>query len=67
MPDSPAAKAGIQAEDIIVSVNGVKLSVDKAIGQIIQQYSIGETVTLEIRRGEKTITIPVVLEERKDL
>ena len=67
MPDSPAAKAGVQAEDIIVSVNGEKLSVDKAIGQVIQQYSIGETITLEVRRGEKTISILVVLEERKDL
>jgi serine protease Do len=64
IPDSPAAKAGLQAEDIILEVNGVKITKDKSLSSLIQRFSIGDKIKLKVRRGEKTIDIEVKLEER---
>lgn len=64
IPDSPAAKAGIQAEDIILEVNGEKITTDNPLGLAIQKYQVGETVTLTVFRGSGTITVPVTLGER---
>ncbi|MFA6365235.1 MAG: trypsin-like peptidase domain-containing protein [Candidatus Paceibacterota bacterium] len=65
--DSPAAKAGIQAEDIITKINNEKVTTENTIGQIIQKYGIGDMVTLEIKRGDKTLSLNVKLEERPEL
>ncbi len=67
---TPAAKAGLQPQDIIVSVNGVStnsLSIDQAVDDI--RGPQGTKVTLQIVRGQtpmkltitrETITIPSV-------
>ena len=61
---SPADKAGIRAEDIIISVNGDKITATSSLSQLIQKYNVGDTVSLEVRRGDKTLTIKITLEER---
>lgn len=58
---SPAAKAGIKAGDIIVSVNGVKLNNGNSLGNLIDQHSAGDKVTLVINRGGKQLTMQVTL------
>ncbi len=63
--NSPAEKAGLQAEDIILAVNGVKVDENNSLGTLIQRYQVGETVKLTIRRGDKDLTISVLLEERQ--
>ncbi len=63
-PNSPAAKAGIQAEDIILSVNGQKIDSSHDLGTVISQFNVGDTVTLTINRGGKTITLQATLAER---
>lgn len=64
IPNSPADKAGIKAEDIILEVNGEKLGTDNHLAGVIQKYNIGDTITLKIRRGDKTLDLKVTLEER---
>ncbi len=61
---SPADKAGLKAEDIILEVNGQKLSDGKTLGSAIQNYSVGDMIALKVMRGNQTITINVKLEER---
>ncbi len=61
---SPADKAGIQAEDVVLEVNGVKVDENNALTNLVQRYNIGDTITLKIQRGDKTMDIPVVLTER---
>ena len=63
-PNSPAAKAGIQAEDIITQVNGTALDANHDLAGVISQYSVGTTVTLTLNRGGKEITVQVTLAQR---
>jgi serine protease Do len=62
--DSPAAKAGVQAEDIITAVNSQSIDSTHDLGNVIDQYSVGNTVTLTINRGGKTITLQATLAQR---
>lgn len=64
MADSPAAKAGIQAEDVITEINGKKISLDAPLATILAQYSVGEQVTLTVIRGEQTLHLTAALLER---
>lgn len=62
--ESPAAKAGLQAEDIILEVNNQKVTTDKPLLSLVQNYSVGDEITLKVLRGEKELEIKVKLEER---
>jgi len=64
MKDSPADKAGVKAEDIIISVNNDKVTNDSILSTLIQKYNIGDTITLSIKRGQETLSLKVVLAER---
>jgi len=61
---SPAANAGIQAGDIIESVNGITLDSTHDLANVINEYSVGSTVTLVVNRGGKEITLQATLAER---
>lgn len=67
IPNSPAAKAGLQAEDTILEVNGVPLRDGKILSSVLQKYSIGDTVTLTVRRVDTQLLFKVRLEERPEL
>ncbi|HEX4104192.1 MAG TPA: trypsin-like peptidase domain-containing protein [Candidatus Paceibacterota bacterium] len=62
-PNSPAAKAGVQAEDIITAVNGTSLE-NNDLAAVVSQYNPGTAVTLTINRAGKTITLQVTLGTR---
>ncbi len=62
LEDSPAAKAGIQEDDIILSVNGEQINEDNGLRALIGKYSVGETLQLEVLRGSDNIDISVTLE-----
>jgi len=57
VPNSPAALAGIRPNDVIVGVDGNKLYSPEALGGYIESKGAGKTITLEIRRGERTFTV----------
>jgi S1-C subfamily serine protease len=61
---SPAAAAGIKAGDIIESVNGQKLDSTHDLGNVINEYSVGDTVTLVVNRAGKEITLQATLAQR---
>ena len=64
MAGSPAAKAGIQAEDVITKVNNQVIDQNNDLSTVIAQYNVGDTITLTINRAGKVLTLNVVLEER---
>jgi serine protease Do len=67
VPGGPAAKAGIQPQDIIVSVDGKQIkNGDELIG-IVSMKHPGSTVSLGILRGGKQITITCGIADRSKL
>jgi len=61
--NGPAAKAGMQANDVVVAVNGKSVnSAGAFIGELAAK-KIGETVELSIIRNSQTLKIRVSLEE----
>ncbi len=63
--NSPAEKAGIKAEDIILEVDGKKVTSESPLGDIISQKNVGQTVTIKILRDGKEITVTATLEKRQ--
>jgi S1-C subfamily serine protease len=60
-PGSPAAKAGLQAGDIITAVDGTKVTSVNQFVATIANYAPGDTVTLTVNRGGQTKTIKLTL------
>ncbi len=67
IPGSPAEKAGIQEEDIIIEFDGKKIggSDEQALGKLIAEKKPGERITLKIWRNKEIKNISVTLESAK--
>ncbi len=61
MADTPAAEAGLQENDIILSVNGDKLDVERTLADRLAAYEAGDTVTLEVKRGTEALELEATL------
>ncbi|HEX7368382.1 MAG TPA: PDZ domain-containing protein, partial [Candidatus Saccharimonadales bacterium] len=58
---SPAAKAGLQVNDIITQVNGTNIDRNHSLTSLIDQHSVGDKLDLTVARGSKTIHVTVTL------
>jgi serine protease Do len=65
IPDSPAAKAGLEVNDIITKVNGEEINQKNSLTKLIQKYSPGAEVELTIMRDGKEMNLKVKLEEAR--
>lgn len=65
IPGSPADKAGIVENDIILEIDNVKLTNEKNLSTIIRTKKVGDTVKLKISHKGQEKTISVTLEEMK--
>lgn len=63
-PGSPADKAGLVENDIILEVDGEKVTEKNTLVKIIQQKSVGTEIALKILHKGKEKTVKAVLEER---
>ena len=63
IPGSPADKAGLEENDIILEVDGIKLELDKSLAAIIRQKSVDQTVKLKIIHNGETKDVDVKLEK----
>ncbi|KOF57898.1 protease [Clostridium sp. DMHC 10] len=63
---SGLAKAGIKADDIIVELDGVKVTSIDDIRDIIQDKKIGDKIPCKVYRKGKYIKCEVVLSENKE-
>ncbi|PMB48972.1 serine protease [Fischerella thermalis CCMEE 5205] len=59
MPDSPAAKDGIHAGDVILKVNNQLVTKANDLQQAVEHSSVGGNLQLEIRRNGQTIKLSV--------
>ncbi len=60
-PGSPAATAGIQAGDLITSVDGKPIADGTALQQAIRSNKAGATVTIGLTRNGSTTTVKATL------
>jgi serine protease Do len=64
--DSTAAKAGVQVGDLILAVDGTKMTANRPedgedLAAFIRQYTVGATAELQIRRRTEELKTPVEL------
>ena len=64
-PGSPAAKAGLKADDLIVYMDGLPINNIQAFKEMIELYRPGDTIKLEVERARKLTTVSIKLEEHK--
>ena len=63
-PDSPASLAGIQEDDIVLSVDGEPIDGQAGLVASIRDAAPGQTVEIEILRGIKRLTVKATLVAR---
>ncbi len=63
IPGSPADKAGIVEDDIILEVNGQRLDETHQLAKTIQNFKPGDTVSLKIYHQGEEKTVAVTLTE----
>lgn len=66
VPDSGAAKAGLERDDIILEFDGERITTDNSLAKVIQKYNPGDKVTLKILRGEEEKIVTATLGEREE-
>ena len=65
IPGSPADKAGIVENDIILEIDGTKLDDTNNLADIIRQKKVGDVITLKILHKGVEKTVQVTLETAK--
>lgn len=64
LPSTPAQRAGLKGDDIILEFNGEKITSNNPLSKIIQKYNPGDTVKLKVLRGQDVMYLEVVLGKR---
>ena len=64
MPDTTASAAGVAASDLIVAINGEPLTRDFTLSHAIDNATVGETITLSVRRQGQPLDLQATLVQR---
>ncbi len=62
--DGPAAKAGLQANDIVTAINGQEISSGNDLVKAVAEVAVGDTLELKVFRQNETLTLTVTVDER---
>ena len=67
-PDSPAAKGGVEAGDVILKFDGKDVTTMRGLPKIVAQATIGKSVEVEVlRQGQKkTLNVAVGMLDEED-
>jgi serine protease Do len=62
--DSPAATAGLKANDIITAINGIRIDTSQGLDDILSAFSPGDRLTLSVLRDGQTLSMGLTLGTR---
>src|SRR5437764_3826385 len=65
-PNGPAAKAGLKASDLIVSVEGQPIEDPNAFDYRFATHPLGGTSQIDVQRGRKPVKVTIPLETAPD-
>ncbi len=65
-PGDPADMAGVKPKDIILSVNGKKVSTARELTGVIADIGVGDTARMKVLRNGATKTFKVKIAKRED-
>jgi S1-C subfamily serine protease len=64
--ETPAAKAGLRRYDVISAIDGTPIRSADQLQQLVDRSPLGQTLKVEVHRGDKTLTIGVKTAELKE-
>jgi len=64
VPNGPADKAGVQAGDVITAIGDTKIRAGHDLLRTILRHGVGERLSLEVRRADKTKRMTLITGER---
>ena len=64
VPDSPAARAGLQKDDVLTTYGDQKLMLPDQLSTLVKTSEVGQTVALAVLRDGKSMPIQAVLGAR---
>ncbi len=64
-PNSPAAKAGLKGQDILVKFDGKEIANLQDFTYVLRTHKPGDTVEVVVLRDGKPLTVQVKLEARR--
>ena len=62
---SPAAKAGIQEGDVILMLNGIRVTDAQSYTEALDEQKVGATVPVQILRGSEKLELKVTIGTRR--
>ncbi len=62
VPSSPADDAGLQAGDVIQSINNQSVTKTEQVQQLVERSNVGSQLKMEVQRGQKIEQVSVKLE-----
>jgi Do/DeqQ family serine protease len=62
MPNSPAARAGLKAGDVIVKVNGQNIVDSDAVQKVVEKTQVGSSLQLELSRNGQNLNLATKVE-----
>ncbi|WP_218079967.1 HhoA/HhoB/HtrA family serine endopeptidase [Anthocerotibacter panamensis] len=59
LPDSPAAKGGLRAGDVIQQINGKPVNDSEALQKMVDESRVGDKLNVTLRRNQKDVQVVV--------
>ena len=63
IPGSPADKAGLVENDIILEIDGTKLDSNTSLSSVVRNKQVGQTISVKIQHDGTEKTVQIKLEQ----